>query len=65
MLVGADRLWRLGMGDERRPGADAGTPVRDVDGSAEPIAPLLRADDTWIAVDSDGDSRPPVLGIRE
>ncbi|MFD7877330.1 hypothetical protein ACFV5G_25050 [Streptomyces sp. NPDC059766] len=50
-------------GDGHRPGADAGTPVRDADGG-EPNAQLLRADDTWIVVDSDGDSRPPVLGIR-
>src|SRR5262249_6978017 len=34
------------------------------DGSVECTARLLRADDTWIVVNSDGDSRPPILGVR-
>ncbi|MGW2822414.1 outer membrane protein assembly factor BamB family protein [Streptomyces sp. NPDC001443] len=64
VLGGADRLWRLGMADGHRLGAADGTMVRDIDGKVENTAQLLRTDDTWIVVNSDGDSRPPVLGVR-
>ncbi|MFG2944173.1 outer membrane protein assembly factor BamB family protein [Streptomyces adustus] len=64
VLGGTDRLWRLDTGDGHRLETDDGTLVRDVDGKIEHTAQLLRADDTWLVVNSDGDSRPPVLGVR-
>ena len=64
VLGATDRLWTLASGDGRRVGESDGTMLRDVDGKIENYAQLLKADDTWIVVNSDGDSHPPVLALR-
>ncbi|MFF4833922.1 PQQ-binding-like beta-propeller repeat protein [Streptomyces sp. NPDC001315] len=64
VLGGDDRLWTLAAADGNRLGEGDGTMVRDVDGKIENTAQLLRAGDTWIVVNVDGDSHPPVLGVK-
>lgn len=59
-----DRLWTFDAADGTRRGESDGTPVRGVTGRIETAGQLIRAGDTWVWVDSDGDAYPPVLAFR-
>ncbi|MFF5016920.1 PQQ-binding-like beta-propeller repeat protein [Streptomyces sp. NPDC001165] len=61
-LLGNGRLWTLDTAHGHRIGEDDGTTVR-TDRYATG-AQLLRAGDTWVVVNGDGTSQPPLLGLR-
>ncbi|MGW0187751.1 outer membrane protein assembly factor BamB family protein [Streptomyces sp. NPDC003362] len=58
------RLWTFDAADGERRGESDGATVREVAGHISGIGQLIRADGTWVFVNSDGDNYPPVLAFR-
>ncbi|MER6342872.1 outer membrane protein assembly factor BamB family protein [Streptomyces sp. NPDC001595] len=64
-VLGANqRLWTIGVADGAWRGESDGTTIREAGGLIETCAQLLRAGDTWVAVNPNGVHHPPLLAFR-
>ncbi|MFE9770722.1 PQQ-binding-like beta-propeller repeat protein [Streptomyces sp. NPDC005931] len=64
VLGQSQRLWTLTAGDGTRLGEEDGITVRDLAWKLDTAPQLLRAGDTWVIVNANGDEYPPALAVR-
>ncbi|CAL9580758.1 Outer membrane protein assembly factor BamB [Streptomyces sp. enrichment culture] len=64
-VLGANqRLWTFDAADGERRGESDGTTIREAGSLIQSSAQLLKAGDTWVVVNPDGVSQPPLLAVR-